>query len=59
MSENNRKPFSVPRFKLPAVVARVGNKPVSYTHLDVYKRQVFIIGLLVKLRIKGILQLRR
>ena len=50
--------FGVRRAVLPRVLT-----PVSYTHLDVYKRQVqrrvFIIGLLVKLRIKGILQLRR
>jgi predicted lipid carrier protein YhbT len=32
MSEDIRKPFSIPRFKLPAVIARVGNKLPQWPH---------------------------
>ena len=32
MSEDIRKPFSIPRFKLPAVFARVGNKLPQWPH---------------------------
>ena len=38
---NAYQPQSLRGSKPPGVFARFGNGPVSYTHLDVYKRQIY------------------